>query len=317
MDVHGPDNAIEARSEPCFQEYPQDSSVLHAETRGATLVVDDANAPKKKQEIVMEDTICFLHQLAMLDLAQALQSLEHPDRNVAIHQCRKSIKHLRALLKLTCAADQERSRKIDRLLGKASRLLSPARDSVVVVDTARSLDPSRFTPAVQAALQWTIAGDRPDQKSGAARILTQATTQIDRFLDRNISEPDAVIAQALQLSHDQIRQQAYRYRTQRTESSAHQLRKVVQARLTQISTFGSAMGMDKQTEADYLARIARHLGDHHDLAVLRLTLKKVPTASLARDDRKRIRRQARARQRVIDSTVTELLVACPAFHIGD
>lgn len=68
----------------------------------------------------------------------------HPDRDTGVHEARKALKRLRALLRLARPAlPRQPWRDLDRRLRDLGRLLSPLRDARVSLDTLDALAPGR------------------------------------------------------------------------------------------------------------------------------------------------------------------------------
>jgi CHAD domain-containing protein len=64
---------------------------------------------------------------------------------------------------------------------------------------------------------------------------------------------------------------------------------------------------DLEGRIELLNDLAQKLGKHHDLTVLRATLKAVPESTLSKADRRQLRRTARAKQRSIDAELNAVL----------
>ena len=83
-----------------------------------------------------------------IDRALADLAPEHPDRDAAVHDARRRVKRVRALIRLVRPRPNGQVREEDARLREAARRLSPARDAAVTIQTYDAvLD--RFSPEVE------------------------------------------------------------------------------------------------------------------------------------------------------------------------
>ncbi|MBS0563189.1 MAG: CHAD domain-containing protein [Proteobacteria bacterium] len=98
----------------------------------------------------------------------------------AIHELRRNIKRLRAVIAL-CRPDAIRTRRIDRALGEAGRLLAPLRESDALTALFDSLAPDPADPTLSAArllLSASAAGDDPAARAAAIAAHSAALATI-------------------------------------------------------------------------------------------------------------------------------------------
>ncbi|HUP22240.1 MAG TPA: CHAD domain-containing protein [Thermoanaerobaculia bacterium] len=227
-----------------------------------------------------ESSIAAIRRIAREQIDGALESLrEGRDRNEAVHDARKRCKKLRAVLRLVRdGLGEDAYRAQNDLFRDASRLLSPARDRWVLVETVEALQArygaflaeSTLTPTRELlrerhriALERLLDVERADER--AAALLEQARESIGKWSLRGTPEVDVVVAGVLRV-YKQGRKALAKAEKERTTTSFHDWRKRVKylwyhSRLLRLRTRGAA------TLTDRLERLSRQLGEEHDLAV--------------------------------------------------
>jgi CHAD domain-containing protein len=193
-----------------------------------------------------------------------------------VHAGRKSIKRLRAWLRLLRPQLGERYGLIDRLLRDSARQLGGRRDADVARQTLLGLRRARLLDAAQyAALQAMIrSAPRDAQREGhaeqrAVTLLRAAATYLDALA------PPVVDATVLRAALERTRLRCRReFRSARARPGAealHEWRKWVKHLGTQVQLLEPRLG-DSGIDAGALKTLADELGRHHDLAQLQLRL---------------------------------------------
>jgi CHAD domain-containing protein len=98
-----------------------------------------------------------LRRLSLEELDRAIGGLLHgSDVDIAVHEARKSMKRLRAVLRLIRdELGDERYRRENELLRNTARLIGPVRDSTVLTETVSTIR-SRFAPHLRRSAFETL-----------------------------------------------------------------------------------------------------------------------------------------------------------------
>jgi CHAD domain-containing protein len=218
-----------------------------------------------------------LRRLVRKELAAALSELSSPEPDQdAIHEARKSIKKVRAVLRLLkkpLGADYTAE---DQHLRSAARGLSSLRDADVALDTLRSLHgqyPTVVTSSTVRAVGRGLQGRKGHVRERAGPIIVRAKRTLTRSRK---SAPKHVGAIA---GFKALRSGAVRgYRKARKAlqglgadsdpTSFHKWRKRVKDHWYHIRLF-EARHASPRARVKTLKRLEGWLGDDHDLAMLR------------------------------------------------
>ncbi len=226
------------------------------------------------------------------------------DREASIHETRKSLKRIRALLRLVRPGLAEGVYRGENARFRTiAGLLSSVRDTHVLLATAVKLEalPGAMSTAALAATKKLIIEDlersRTAEDNGVKEALGKLATAKKRFR-RLTLDPDsfATIEQGLAMSYRSGRKAFARAYAEGTDEAFHEWRKTVQQHWRHMALVLRAWP-DVFTARVYAARaLSQILGDDHDLAVLVSYVKTMPAERLSVVHAGEIERQARARQ---------------------
>jgi septation ring formation regulator EzrA len=233
------------------------------------------------------------------DVALAIVAHAHPLSEPHVHALRKSLKRLRALMKLI--EDPRRKR-----LRRSSAALAPLRDVDVVRSTLKTLvsEEPRLMPAhtlteVKRQLRHlhqervkACKDERTIRK--VEKAVRDAASRLAEW--RPAARGFASCRPGLVRAHRRCRRALVRAASSRLDVDFHEWRKrlsVVRDHLALIAPPGSEM----QAEALALDRAVTSLGDDHNLVVLRDILERLSTEQRAVIDLSRLHRSVAKRQR--------------------
>jgi CHAD domain-containing protein len=248
-----------------------------------------------------EDIGSSFTRIATEQIDRVLHELKTPkDPDLAVHEGRKSLKRLRALLRLvrpgigdaTFKSENARFRDI-------GALFSADRDrhvlSEVAGQRAAAMGP-RYRKAFAAiAKTLTEAPDaRAENTDAAAARLKEARKEIAAIR----LEPDgfATLQAGLELSYRRGRRQLRLAYADPHDEAFHDLRKAVQQHWRHMQVLQRAWPDLFAARLEAARRLSQILGDDHDLAVFVARLKSVPRSALATADRRAIERHCRVEQ---------------------
>jgi CHAD domain-containing protein len=219
----------------------------------------------------------------------------------AVHESRKSLKKVRAVVAVLEGAGAEIPRTDRKRLKSASRALSRLRDSDAIVDTfdrLRRRYPKQLPEHTYARLRRGLVRARDEQQIAARRdgVVDAASRTLERTRSAvkdwtspriDLSDLTAIAARAYRRSRTSMR----RARQTGRSAAIHQWRKDLkmlwyQLRLAKPLAIGVAT-----TVAD-MRRLETALGDDHNLVVLGATLRACPELSSMRDEVRHIERLA-------------------------
>lgn len=234
------------------------------------------NEPVEKgfRRIAREQLDASLAELAGVDVGP---------RNV--HECRKSLKRLRALVRLAAdAIGDGTARRRAKALGEIAKLLSARRDQTVMLETIANLsgELSETVDALQP-LKASLTAHAPNEPEildfaiaqRARQLLVHEVKKFDRvtFNKRGF----AALSGGLEASYRQGRK-AFKYAYEEpTDENFHDLRKAVQWHWRQMSLLSKAWPDEFAVRVNAARELSQLLGDDHDLAML------VAAASHSRD----------------------------------
>ncbi|WP_045837090.1 CHAD domain-containing protein [Hyphomicrobium sp. 99] len=216
-------------------------------------------------------------RIAREQLDSSLAELAGPEADPkSVHECRKSIKRLRALLRL--AADglgAKKARRHTKALGEIGRLLSARRDQTVMLETigklsnefpdgAAALAPFHAMLAARAAIE----PERLDPHTAdlARDLLIQEAKKITHFGIKK--QGFAALAGGLEESYRRGRKASQYAYDEPTDENFHELRKAVQWHWRQMALLGRAWPDEFAVRVNAARELSQLLGDDHDLAVL-------------------------------------------------
>jgi len=215
-----------------------------------------------------------LSRLVRKQLRSAVDRLTADGSDEAIHDARKRIKKVRAMLRL--AGDDLAANRALKRLRRASHLLSPLRDMDAMIAAARTLGPGsnkgqatlagamdRQLTREKAALNATAGRD--EIRAKAARALDRLRRDAHDWRWKNIDA--ALLASALKRVYKRARNTMRDARANREPDTFHEWRKRVKTLWYGLRLLEGRAPQLRRSIAD-LKRLETWLGDDHNLVVL-------------------------------------------------
>lgn len=234
---------------------------------------------------IMSEMIARPHALidvirpsAIAHLDHVLELLAHdgPLDAKTIHEIRRNVKRIRALLQLVRSDLKSRVAEWDKILQSVNRTLSGARDLEVCLQTVRDLStdvsPSqrnvldRFSAELSRRQSVLLAADPAELRPELSAQLETVKAGLLEWQPRKSGF--GLIRPALRKMSKQARKIIHRLREHVTSDDLHSLRKVVKRRLYWLETFEPIWPGDLREELEMVDSLSDRLGKHHDLAVL-------------------------------------------------
>lgn len=235
-------------------------------------------------------------------IAKADSAAGKPAR--AVHQCRKAIKRLRALVRLGRGNDCDAARRIDRLLRDTGRLLAEARDAQVIHRTAAALcSGDALADPIEIAARSKVARPGKAVMREVAGRLTAAGAELDDYLAGGAQTRESLGA-AVDRAYRKAARLRDRFRERNARGRAHDWRKGVQRYANQIDLMADLMP-ERAAELDALDQLAKCLGEYNDLSTLRSALSAGHVVTDA-ESRTALGKLARARQHILRERALEL-----------
>lgn len=214
------------------------------------------------------------------------------DVNAAVHDARRELKKLRALLRL-CRhhLGEERYRVEDSSLRDAGRLLSPLRDAWVRLtlteNLGRELDGSAVTrvlgiaaDSLRESFEQTVQAHPPELLFRAATdILAPALDRLQDWPDPG-GEPFAACSKGLRSTYRRAREGLLESLSNPTMASLHEWRKRCKDLRYHLELLESPERKPFRGVISSLRKLTGALGTNHDLAVLRETVSSQVSRSL-------------------------------------
>jgi CHAD domain-containing protein len=216
-------------------------------------------------------------RIACEQLDSSLAELAGPEANPkSVHECRKSIKRLRAHIRL--AADSlgvKKARRRTKALGEIAKLLSARRDQTVMLETigklANEFPDGEAALAPFKAILVARAENEPDrlEPDTAARARDRLIQEAKKIANLGFKKHGfAALAGGLEASYRRARKgMRYAYE-EPTDENFHELRKAVQWHWRQMALLGRAWPDEFAVRVNAARELSQLLGDDHDLAVL-------------------------------------------------
>jgi CHAD domain-containing protein len=238
-----------------------------------------------------------------LSRGAALLSGPLPIDVAAVHEVRKSVKRIRAALRLIRAEDDPRFDDWDRRLRDVNRRLSPTRDLDACRQTIETLlsRESDEHRGLFERLRLELAEERTSSADRQVDAIRQSLAAELDALRCEIAERRCE-AQGFELMRPAVkrmvraaRKQIDALRRKTTTKRMHELRKLVKLRLYWMEILSPVWPDAERKEQERVDDLADLLGRHHDLAVLEERLKKsaVGQDRAAKGGRESLRRRRR------------------------
>jgi CHAD domain-containing protein len=226
-----------------------------------------------------------LRRVAKQELLSAHQELRKhsPPPEEAIHEARKSVKKVRAVLRLMEEDAGRPLGKCQKRLRRINRALSPVRDADVMLESLAKLKqkhPNAFSPPTFARMRRRLSANKraalkAAHKNGAWKKVDRAlrTVQDDAKRWRPKHRGFAAVERGIQSTYRSGRQALARALKTQRAADFHEWRKHIKALWYQLRLVeGSDRGMKKDVRALHRAETA--LGDDHNAVVLCAELSK-------------------------------------------
>lgn len=260
-----------------------------------------------------------IRRIAAEEIATAISGLEaaRDKPESGFHETRKSLKRLRALLRLVASSDRPFWREQNIRFRDIARGLADAREAAALVETVDWLgkNPSRQDHDVNLAAVRQALVERRDRITGDAisrdRKIDEAIVALkaggeaiaNRVLPDDPRQALAIVARG---ASDAMRRGARalkRARRRSRQDDFHELRKATKNHGAHLALLASFWPKPVDKRRDKFDQLSQHLGELNDLFVLRQTIRRregdlVPDdgdirllRGLLRQDVKKLRRQ--------------------------
>jgi CHAD domain-containing protein len=244
--------------------------------------------------------------LEQLDRAESQLRSPNKDRAVAVHETRKALKRMRALLRLVRPTLRQHAFGEENAhLREIARILSSARDRHVLLETINKLESTSGSAAKGAGqtlreiLQTANGGDTPNVDAAATKLaLEQLAAAKNRFSQLKIMGSGfEAIGPGLEASYRRGRRTFRGAYAEGSDDSFHEWRKWVQQHWRHMMLLSNAWPeyfAARITESRGLSQI---LGDDHDLALLKAYIRAKSTGRIDSAQANIVEKLARRRQK--------------------
>lgn len=218
------------------------------------------------------------HRIAREQIDAALQELAAPEvQSKAVHECRKSLKRLRALVRLVAPAlGKKAARRRIKSLGAIARLLAARRDQAVITETAAILssesgaDGSLTLAPLKTHFSKSV-GDaaQPLDPVCALEARQLLALELKKFARARLRKRGfAAFDGGLEKSYRRARKSLREAYSEPSDETFHALRKSVQWHWRQMSLLARAWPEEFAVRVNVARELSQMLGDDHDLAML-------------------------------------------------
>jgi CHAD domain-containing protein len=195
----------------------------------------------------------------------------------SVHECRKALKRMRALVRLASGAiGRRKARRRAKALSEIARLLADRRDQAVMLQTISNLatEGNVDVAPVLAPLRRYLVGRigeeaKPldaDSASQARLLLLQEAKKFSRT--RFDKRGFAALRGGLEQSYRKARKATKEAYSEPSDESFHTLRKAVQWHWRQMSLLAHAWPDEFAVRVSAARELSQMLGDDHDLSML-------------------------------------------------
>ncbi|MGE0448735.1 MAG: CHAD domain-containing protein [Vicinamibacterales bacterium] len=226
-----------------------------------------------------------VHRIASKQLETAIAGLRAvgtPERDAAVHDARRRVKKVRALLRLVDPALEEPARRSHARLRTANRLVAPIGDAEALVATVdllgkrfqRDLDPSTIQKARGLLVaRWSRIDEQADADAvleACAALLRTEQKRVKRWTLRHGGL--RAIAPGLEASIRRSRRAMRLAIVHPTSDRYHRWRRRVKDHWLQMRLIDGRCGARLRTDTNLLERLDGYLGEHHNCAMLEAVL---------------------------------------------
>jgi CHAD domain-containing protein len=234
--------------------------------------------------------------IEQIDMAvKRLTSRQDPD--AGIHDARRCLKRLRALLRIIRPALSDADyRKQSRNLAEIGRRLAPERDRIVMLATLSKIErkfgplpqgaPERVGAALADQVRPSIRGAKVQKRKELLAGLRQSGEFFKRLKRKRIAPEH--LSEGIERSYRRARQaQRHSFRDP-SDEAFHSWRKAVQQHWRHMQLMSRAWPEVLGGRASEARELSRLLGEDHDLAVLATFTKKFAAGEVPADGRRKI-----------------------------
>ncbi len=238
--------------------------------------------------------------------ARAALQCEKGDRDKGVHEARRSFKRLRALLRLASPGMDRPFAKENRRLRDAGRLLAPARDAAVLVQSFdRFVESQRLDldPADLSVLRGRLArkADAPGAESAAIEANVAKVIRLLDRVEKNLArlgwpdDPES-LHRGLRKANARLTSAFRAARASGEAEDLHDWRKRLKDQSAHIELFRAVLPGTLKPARKSAKEIAEILGDEHDLCLLSARLRGGRCPSKVRDTRDALVERIEARR---------------------
>lgn len=223
----------------------------------------------------------------------------------SVHETRKCLKRIRALLRLVRPGIKDETFKHENAaLREIGGLLSEARDSHVLLQSIAKLEAERPDIPFINVRRLALAGARNGKVKEAPNRMGDALSALllaqQRFDDLKIAPGNfAILQRGYERAYAHGRRATVVAYKQDSAHAFHELRKHVQRHWRQSQLLSRAWPEVMEAHAMTAREISQILGDDHDLAVLEAYVAGAPKGEIGKEEAKGIRNAIRERQQVL------------------
>jgi CHAD domain-containing protein len=200
----------------------------------------------------------------------------------AIHGARRDLKKLRTVLRLhRDALGRKRYERLNSRFRDAGRALSASRDAEVKLATLDSLVEREGLPGTEAVGTWRQILERDRVAAADSPAEARAVEQAINLIEAGREELDGwglegdrwkPVGAALERTYRRGRRAMRAAERTGSQSDFHEWRKRAKDLWYELRLFGPSWPAPLEAAAEEAHALSDHLGDHHDLALLRADL---------------------------------------------
>jgi CHAD domain-containing protein len=245
-------------------------------------------------------------RIALEQLRRAESQLRSSGGNaVAIHETRKALKRLRALLRLVrCTLRKDSFKEANAQVREVAGILSGARDSQVLLETIINLE-GACGPAAKGAgatlremLRTANGGNKPNVDAATSKALERLAVVKKKFSHLEIlGSGFEAIGPGLEASYRRGQRTFRATYAEGSDESFHEWRKSVQLHWRHMALLSNAWPDYFAVRVNEARALSQILGDDHDLALLKAFVTAKPTARISSAQANAIGKLAHQRQK--------------------
>jgi len=266
----------------------------------------------------VRDTILRVERERIAAAQELIRRASQVSSSEEIHQARKQLKRVRALLRLVRPdIPPGRWSRVDHRLRAVARALSAVRDATVLIGTLQEFRTRHVLTANSLANVTSTARNRQEQahtsalasreaRSKLLRLLSEAARQVDRWT--TLHRGWKAIGPGLRAVYSEAQAAAapLRHAADCDDLTLHKARKRAQTLLHVLEFLQSAQPRRIGARIHALHELTDLLGKDHDLAVLEATLRDTASARLTAADSRRLKTAIATERRTVQGHASRL-----------